>query len=814
MVSALTFRRLCPPLILRSAPFVLVFILGSISVLLAQSQPRSDSSALYQQLQNPSVIEKSAHLENVVLRRDRVTITFTNGIVYFSPLVAGKVCSAVFVGSGKLQAAPPPVAFELNNVRRLLKADDVSADFKTAVLRFTDDTARELLKAGFLQGGAASEQAAHLAAELSPRLLRETGMNISARLLESILNQENPGVFLAQLDGGKRGRFTYLFDPQSRIPVTNFGINAGEKGLIFAYDESLYSNDVWMAFHSDEDYAKGEAPYSDTYNVVATERYTLTLDLLEPQRVLGLTAKLDLASRVEGLRMISFAVGEQLSIADDERRKKQLHILDAHLSDGTALTFFQEPWEGGFSIVLDRAPALGEKFSVNLELKGDFMMESPIMERTYFPRSTETWYPRHGYLARSKFDVSMIHRKKDRVVSIGELIKEGPALGRKDSVLTEFRMEQPVGLSTFAVGPYEIHKDIAKEDNGKQLPIEFYSMPGGSAVIKEDFILAEMNNSVRFFSKMFGEYPYSLFRGVYHPFNFGQGFPTTIMIPGADRADYSTYSFIAHETSHQWWGDMVLWRSYRDQWLSEGFAEYSGMLYTQFRDKTHSEKKLIERARYELKMPPTTITGTAHGRLVDVGPLVMGHRLESRETGGAYSALIYKKGALVLRMLHFLFTDPQTGDGKAFFDLMSDFVARYKDSTATTGQFFAVANERVKNTPLAQKYGYKDLDWFYRQWVTETYLPSYELSYHIDKDATGGAILKGELVQNGIPESETWFMPVPLVIYFQGDRMARGTVAVYGARTPISIKLSRAPERVELDPELWVLSEKTSTVKQ
>ncbi len=164
-------------------------------------------------------------------------------------------------------------------------------------------------------------------------------------------------------------------------------------------------------------------------------------------------------------------------------------------------------------------------------------------------------------------------------------------------------------------------------------------------------------------------------------------------------------------------------------------------------------------------------------------------------------------------MLHFLFTDPQTGDGKAFFDLMSDFVARYKDSTATTDQFFAVVNERVKNTPLAQKYGYKDLDWFYRQWVTETYLPSYELSYHIEKDSTGGAILKGELVQNGIPESETWFMPLPLVMHLQGDKMARGTVAVYGARTPISIKLPQSPEKVELDPELWVLSEKTSTVK-
>lgn len=809
----LTPRILCPPLWFRSAPLLFVFILGSTSALAGQSQPPPEAAALYQQLQNSSVLEKSAHLENMVLRRDRVTINFTNGTVYFSPLVAGKVRSAVFIGTGQLQAPPPPVAFEQDNVRRLLRSDDVSADFKTAVLRFTDDTASDFLKAGFLQSGALSEQAGHLAAELGPRLLKETGMNISARQLESILNQETPGVFLVQLDGGKRGRFTYLFDPQARIPVTSFGINAGEKGLIFAYDGSLYSNDVWMAFHANGDYATGLAPYSDTYNVVDTERYTLTLDLLEPKKVLGLTAKLDLVSRVEGLRLISFAVGEGLRIADDERRKKQLHLLDARLSDGTALPFFQEPGEGGFSIILPKTLAAGQRLSVTLDLKGDFMMESPIMAETYFPRSTETWYPRHGYLARSRFDVSMIHRKRDHVVSIGELVKEGPAPGTKDSVLTEFRMEQPVGFSTFAVGPYEIHKDIAKEDNGKQLPIEFYSMPGGRAAIKEDFILAEMNNSIRFFSKLFGEYPYPLFRGVYHPFNFGQGFATTIMIPATDRADYRTYSFIAHETSHQWWGDMVLWRSYRDQWLSEGFAEYSGMLYVQLRDKTHSEKELIERARYELKMPPRTLTGIGHGRLVDVGPLVMGHRVESRETGGAYSALIYEKGALVLRMLHFLFTDPQTGDGQAFFDLMSDFVARYKDSTATTDQFFAVANERVKNTPLAQKYGYKDLKWFYRQWVTETYLPSYELSYHIEKDSTGGAILKGELIQKGLPESETWFMPLPVVLHFQGGKMARGSVAVYGARTPISIKLPQSPEKVDLDPELWILSEKTSTVK-
>jgi aminopeptidase N len=441
------------------------------------------------------------------------------------------------------------------------------------------------------------------------------------------------------------------------------------------------------------------------------------------------------------------------------------------------------------------------------------MMESSIMSGTYFPRSTETWYPRHGYLARSKFDIAILHRKKDRVVSIGELVKDEAAAETKDGVLTEFRMEQPVALATFAVGPYEIHKDIARQDNGRELPIEFYSMPGRRAAIKESFILAEMSNCIRFFSQLFGQYPYPLFRGVYHPFNFGQGFATTIMIPGADRADANTYSFIAHETSHQWWGDMVLWRSYRDQWLSEGFAEYSGMLYVQSRDKASSEKTLITTARESLKMPPRTRTGIGGRRLIDVGPLVMGSRLETRETRGAYYTLTYKKGALVLRMMHFLFTNPQTGDGRAFFDLMRDFVQRYKGGTATTEQFFAMANDRVKDTPLAQRYGYRDLNWLYRQWVTQSYLPSYEFAYSIEDGAGGGVILRGELFQSGLPETENWFMPLPLVIHYPGGRLAYATVAAQGRKASINLRLPQRPEKVELDPDLWILSDKTSTKK-
>src|SRR5262249_13140433 len=160
-------------------------------------------------------------------------------------------------------------------------------------------------------------------------------------------------------------------------------------------------------------------------------------------------------------------------------------------------------WEGGFTIVLPAPVSKGQAFTIELDLRGDFMMESERVPGTYFPRSTTDWYPRIGYLARSRLDILMLHRKRDHVVSVGVLVKEEPAGDFKDAFVTEFRMDQPIGFASFAVGPYEIHKDTAKQQSGTALPIEFYSMPSSVAAIKEDFILAEMNNSIRFLSSLF-----------------------------------------------------------------------------------------------------------------------------------------------------------------------------------------------------------------------------------------------------------------------------------------------------------------------
>jgi hypothetical protein len=72
----------------------------------------------------------------------------------------------------------------------------------------------------------------------------------------------------------------------------------------------------------------------------------------------------------------------------------------------------------------------------------------------------------------------------------------------------------------------------------------------------------------------------------------------------------------------------------------------------------------------------------------------------------------------------------------------------------------------------------------------------------------------GTAFQDGVPDSEQWFMPLLLVIHFPGGEVGRGTIAAYGARAPVKLNLPQKPEKVELGPDLWVLSDKTSVVRQ
>ena len=75
--------------------------------------------------------------------------------------------------------------------------------------------------------------------------------------------------------------------------------------------------------------------------------------------------------------------------------------------------------------------------------------------------------------------------------------------------------------------------------------------------------------------------------------NFGQAWPELVYLPisycstrtvrhslGMDWGDRGYWKVVTpHEVAHQWWGHTVGFRSYRDQWMSEGFAHMSASLY-------------------------------------------------------------------------------------------------------------------------------------------------------------------------------------------------------------------------------------------
>ena len=228
--------------------------------------------------------------------------------------------------------------------------------------------------------GAAPPQAQKLASESEPRFLRETGANLSARIALSMLNGEPAGMFTAQFDGGRRGRFSYVFDPMGRIPFAAFGLNGGEKGLIYKFGEADYFTEVWMAFYAESDYARKTVEYTDAHQLVDIQHYKLNVDLRNFTRAMGLVARMDMKTLAGNLRSIPFQIGEGLGVYQEERLKNQLRLKAARL-DGAAVPFAQEDWEGGFTVFLPEPVPAGQAIALEMEFEGSFIDGIPAGAR-------------------------------------------------------------------------------------------------------------------------------------------------------------------------------------------------------------------------------------------------------------------------------------------------------------------------------------------------------------------------------------------------------------------------------------------------
>jgi aminopeptidase N len=221
-----------------------------------------------------------------------------------------------------------------------------------------------------------------------------------------------------------------------------------------------------------------------------------------------------------------------------------------------------------------------------------------------------------------------------------------------------------------------------------------------------------------------------------------------------------------HEVAHQWWGHTVGFQSYRDQWMSEGFAELSASIFVQlvygkdpqkYQKFWADERELLTEKNKEGK------------RAIDVGPLTQGYRLATERSGfDIPRRLIYPKGAYVLHMVRMMLWSPFTGD-KLFKETMHDFVQTYANRPASTEDFNAVLEKHWPKEMDFTRNG--KLDWFFDEYVYGTALPSYTLDYTFETNAAGDQVANVSVTQANVDKN--FLMPVPIYAELDNGKIVR-----------------------------------------
>jgi aminopeptidase N len=281
---------------------------------------------------------------------------------------------------------------------------------------------------------------------------------------------------------------------------------------------------------------------------------------------------------------------------------------------------------------------------------------------------------------------------------------------------------------------------------------------------------ADVSRSLRFFQAIYGPTSVKHFYATESPDDEGLAFPGMISLSWATFQNTSDQGddevFRAHEVAHQWWGIGVDFQTYHDQWLSEGFADFSGLWYMQtVRHDNHKYFEMLDRWRDEIL-----------ARKNEPGPISLGYRVQKmKEERNDYQTIVYKKGAWVVHMLRILMLDLKTMNEDRFTETMQDFYRKYEERRASTEDFRKVV-ERHAGT---------DMGWFFNQWVYGTGIPTYRVSYRTSRSDDGQFHVKLRVLQENVPDDFQMYVPVAMDL--GKDRTAHLRVRVQGPKTELDL---------------------------
>ena len=758
-------------------PYLLAFSIAPL-----QAQRPGNANTYYQNLRSLLPGSDVITVNHLELRRDAATFTFNSGSFCFYAAVNGKITGAVYKGDGHLHITPPTQA-ERHNLSILNKTEEFDEDFDRLVLRFTDETAAELSKGAVGKGGPDADYAKEAQAlhEFGRHHLKE---NVDLRLLQDVLSPVPGGYFLAAIHGKKNGHLYFSLDPLG----VSWVAPEEEALMIFREDgESTYP----LAFHRSAEYTKGTASGNErnaAYRIVSEDLNTS----IEKSGFLSAVATVEVRAEQDGVAVVPLDLYATLRVSR----------VDA--SRGDSLDFIQEKKEDDpdFGVVLAQPLKKGEIALLKITYSGKDVVFNEG-SGNYYPVAREDWYPN----ASQGLGDYATYRMQFHVPKELQLIATGTKLSEKTegaTTTTEWKTEMPLAVVGFSLGSF-VGKDAQfAYPSGGGLSISAYANKeppdfvarianhGLGTMNTTPMLADELSQGVaaaQVYTNYYGPMPFShVALPQQSACSYGQSWPMLVYLPICGFFDSTQQHFLGlgaedmywkvvtpHEVAHQWWGQTVGFSSYRDQWMSEGFADASASIYLQatrpkpddFLEFWKQERKLI------------TEKNAFGFRAIDVGPVTMGFRLSSPKAGwNIYRYLVYPKGAYILHMVRMMMWTPKDGDDR-FRATMHDFLESHRLKPATTEDFKAVVEKHM--SPQMDLDGNHKMDWFFNQYVYGIELPVYHFESQVTPNGDASS-LHLKLTQSGV--SNNFKMPVPLYLEFaDGKVMRAGSINISGDKT-------------------------------
>jgi hypothetical protein len=700
-------------------------------------------------------------------------------------------------------------------------------NFSGAYLRFDDGSGEELLDQ-LRRAGTSSVSDDDFAATWN-KALPNLNPGQSTRLLLDWTSLAPVPFFYAELLDDSAGAFDVLVDGRRADSVL-----VGQER--WANGNPYY--DVWASF-------KGSSAPAIAPPAFIPVSYAIDTKINSDKGLEG-AATIELQAGRPGDRGIVFELS------------RFLKVQSAQDADGASLDFFQNDSltqnqlaERGNDLVfvfLPESARAGQTYRVRVAYRGSVITDAG--NGVYFVGDRGIWYPHLGGMGQfATFNTTFTWPRKLQLVATGEKVEEHQ---EDDQRIGHWRSEGRTPLSGFNLGDYRIEnmdavngikiQVAANSDLENAILNRLHSQTLGgseqivpvrpnkrlrtlsvpnfteapvlpiSAALNE--VALEISGAIRFEQQWMGPFPFHQLVVSQLPGNMGQGFPGLLYLPSLSflpaitqqsvgMNDNTQEAFNAvvpyHEVAHQWWGNVVGWDNYRDQWISEGLANYVALVGADAeKPGAHLLSHWLDQYRKALTTPASGLQRIAD----EAGPLVHGSRLNSSRDPDAYRKVVYGKGTWVFHMLRMMLQDPASKNpDERFIGLLHALVESHRYRALTT-EDLQQAVERIM-TPAMGVEGGRSMDWFFEQFVRSTGIPAYDVEFTV-RPGPKGFQVRGKLTQKYVPEDFVLRVPV----YGQGQNgkpVLLGHVVTSGEETSFQFAAAISPKRLLIDPQMTLL---------